>query len=78
MWQKSGHLLPGQRDHVQGAVHEAARHHLLGVFCEHGVIHTVVCSHVLEAQVHAACSFDACFIFYFDELVYKHLVSLCS
>lgn len=49
-WQQIDHLLPGQSDHVQRAVHKATRHNLLEVFCEHCVIYTVVCSHVLSKE----------------------------
>lgn len=42
------HLLCGQSDHVQRAIHESTHHHLLGVFCEHGVIYTVVGSYILS------------------------------
>ena len=50
------HLLPSQSDHVQRAVHEATCDHLLGVFCEHCVIYTVVGGHVLlkEWQKHTS------------------------
>lgn len=44
------HLLPGQGDHVQRAVHEATCEDLLQVFCEHSVVHTVVGSHVLSKE----------------------------
>lgn len=44
------HLFPGQSDHVQRAVHEATCQDLLQVLREHGVVDTVVCSHVLPKK----------------------------
>ena len=49
-WQRSAHLLPSQSNHVKRTVHEATRHDLLGVFCKHCIIHTVVGSHVLSRE----------------------------
>lgn len=49
-WRKRDHLLPGQGDHIQRAVHKATCHDLLGVFCEHRVINAVVGSHVLSKE----------------------------
>lgn len=50
-WQKKrDHLLPSQSDHVQRAIHETTCHDLLGVFCEHCVIYTVVGGHVLSRE----------------------------
>lgn len=44
------HLLPGQSDHVQRAVHEATCQDLLQVLREHGVVDTVVCGHILPKK----------------------------
>lgn len=44
------HLLPGQGDHVQRAVHEATCQDLLQVFCEDSVVDTVVCGHILPKK----------------------------
>lgn len=48
--ERGRYLLPGERDHVQGPVHEASHHHLVPVLREHGIVHAVVGRHVLTEE----------------------------